>query len=114
MSATQNDDQAGAAVPTTDADERINLHAVLLAQEECGYTRDLVLSAYSAQKMAGRLRGINAITSVLIAGDSMDVRLGEWMRSGLVEAIHHLTQDGQRHLEDINDHAAKAEKAVTA
>lgn len=77
MSDKTNAAQAGAAVPTTDADGRLDLHAVFRLQEECGYTRDLVLDAYSAQRLTGRLRGITALTGVLMAGDSLEVSLGE-------------------------------------
>ena len=114
MSDKTNAAQAGAAVPTTDADGRLDLHAVFRLQEECGYTRDLVLDAYSAQRLTGRLRGITALTGVLMAGDSLEVSLGEWLHSGLVEAIHHLTLDSHRDQEAINDRANKAAKKVAA
>ena len=101
MSATQNDD-------------RLNLHDVYREQMQCGYTRDLILHPHGAATLAGRLRGIQAVGSVLLAGESLDANLGEWLRSGLIEAVLHLAGDAHSDLDALNDHAAKAEKGVTA
>ena len=99
---------------TTQDDDRLSLHDVYREQTQCGYVRDLVLPSHGAATLAGRLRGIKAVGSVLLAGEGLDVNLGEWLRSGLIEALLHLAEDAHSDLDALNDHAAKAEKAVTA
>lgn len=99
---------------TTQNDDRLSLHDVYREQMQCGYTRDLVLPFNRAANLAGRLRSIQAVGSVLLAGEGHDVALGEWLRSGLIEAVLHLAGDAHSDLDTLNDHAAKAEKAVTA
>ena len=96
MSATQNDD-------------RLSLHDVYREQMQCGYTRDLVLPSHGVATLAGRLRGIQAVGSVLLAGEGLDMNLGEWLRSGLIEAVLHLAGDAHSDLDALNDHAAKEE-----
>ena len=96
MSATQNDD-------------RLSLHDVHREQMQCGYTRDLVLPSHGVATLAGRLRGIKAVGSVLLAGESLDANLGEWLRSGLIEAVLHLAEDAHSDIDTFNDHAAKEE-----
>ncbi len=92
---------------TTQEDDRLDLHAVYRDQMQCGYTRDLVLPSHGAATLAGRLRGIKAVGSVLLAGEGLDVNLGEWLRSGLLEAVLHLTDDAYSDLESLNERAAK-------
>ena len=99
---------------TAQDDDRLSLHDVYREQMQCGYTRDLVLPSHGVATLAGRLRGIKAVGSVLLAGESLDMNLGEWFRSGLIEAVLHLAEDAHSDLDALNDHAAKAEKAVTA
>ena len=94
---------------------RLNLHDVYRKQKQCDYTRDLVLHSHSAAPLAGRLRGSQAVSSVVLAGEGLDVSLGEWLRSGLIEAIQHLAEDSYSDLETLKDHAdhaSKAEKGV--
>lgn len=93
--------------------ERIDLHDVYMEQLACGYDRDLLLPGYSAQSIASRLRSINAITAVLIAGDGQCADLGDWMRGGLLEAINALTEDATNILERVNNRVHKTDEGGT-
>ena len=89
-----------------DEGEKLNLHDAYHYAIKCGYTRDLRLHQYQAQQMASQLRGISSITAVLMT-DSLDVTLGDWMRMGLVEAVHALANDSASILEHANQMAEK-------
>ena len=79
----------GAPAPSSavEPDGPLDLHAVLRRNSACGFDHDLLLRAPNAQSLAAHLRGIRAIVAVLTTESGGDVDLGEWMRSGLVEAI---------------------------
>lgn len=82
----------------------VNLHAEYRQQSECGYVRDLVLSAREVQAVTSRLRGITAISALFIAaGDSETLKLGEWLEGGLNEAIHALAEDANSIFEWRNE-----------
>lgn len=87
----------------------LDLHDAYTKTAVCGYTRDLILDKHQAQAMAARLRGIACITAVLMT-EGTETELGEWMRGGLVEAVHALTSDTQDILERVNSRAEKEEK----
>lgn len=86
----------------------LNLHALYRQQSACGYTRSLTLHAAQAQQLTASLRGINAITAVLMAeSDDETLHLGNWLRAGLVEAVHSIAWSATNDLERINEHAHK-------
>lgn len=98
--------QAGVSVP--DESAPIDLHRLYQQQAACGYTRDLLLSCSTVQGITARLRGISAITAVLIAADdSESLCLGAWLSAGLIEAVHALASDAHCDIERINNRAAK-------
>ena len=104
---------AQASVSVSDESAPLNLHHLYQQQAACGYTRDLVLRAHQVQDLVSRLRGINAITAVLIAGDDTEqLHLGDWLRAGLTEAVGALAWDMTEHLERINERACKQEGAA--
>lgn len=101
----------GASAPVApvenDEPQPLNLHALYQQQAACGYTRDLVLRSTTAQGITARLRGISAITSILLASsDSETLHLGEWLQHGLIEAVSALAQDAHYDLEQVNESAA--------
>lgn len=111
MTNPKNAAQAGVSVSEESAP--LDLHRLYQQQAACGYTRDLVLNATQVQDLVTRLRGINAITAVLIAGDNTEqLHLGDWLRAGLTEAISALTWDMANDLERINERARKQEGAA--
>ena len=84
----------GAPAPTHCADDpaSIKLHTLYHSNLACNFNNDLTLRAHQAQSITGSLRGIQAITAVLIAtADEDAIDLGPWMRSGLIEAINTIT-----------------------
>lgn len=85
-----------------------NLHDLYLRNSACGYPEKTLLPLGSAAKVAARLRGINAVSAVLIAGsDEGDIELGAWMRGGLAEAIHALAEDAFNELERCKEWTEK-------
>ena len=93
----------------------LNLHDVYRTHAGCGYTRSLTLAPNQVQQLTARLRGINAIVGVLIAGSDTEVlHLGDWLRSGLVEAISSLSLDAANDIDRANEHAAKTAKGAAA
>ncbi len=100
----------GAPAPTPCAQESapLDLHALYHQQSACGYTRNLTLRATQAQQLTASLRGITAITAVLMAeSDDETLHLGNWLRAGLVEAVHSLAWSASNDLERINEHTHK-------
>jgi hypothetical protein len=95
---------------TTVDDARIDLHNVYQQLADCGYDRDLLLPRFAVQSIAARLRSINAISAILLAGESQYASLGCWMRGGLIEAVGVIAEDTQRILEERNEYAREAEK----
>lgn len=93
----------------------LNLHDVYRTHAGCDYTRSLTLAPIQVQQLTARLRGINAIVGVLIAGNDTEVlHLGDWLRSGLVEAISSLSLDAANDIDRANEHAAKTAKGAAA
>lgn len=104
----------GAPAPTPCADEpaSIQLHTLYHSNLACNFNNDLTLRAHQAQSITGSLRGIQAITAVLIAtADEDAIDLGPWMRSGLIEAINTITWAMSADLEKINERATNAQGA---
>lgn len=90
------------------ARQAMDMHAMYREQAAAGYTRDLTLRASEVQAVTARLRGMEAISAVLIAGlDNEALKLGAWMRGGLVEAMHALAADAYQVLERNDTSAQK-------
>ena len=103
---TMQNTMAGTAQPAPAENELrpLDLHGLYRQQAACGYTHGINLSSHQAQAIAARLRGITAITSLFIAAtDSEALTLGEWLRGGLVEAVHTLAWDVSRDMEEANN-----------
>lgn len=113
MSTKTNADLAGVSVPG-DEQSPLDLHDLYHQQEAAGYSRDLTLPSHVVQSLAQSLRGINAVTAVLIAGDNETLRLGDWLRGGLIEAANALSWSMSNDLERANEHAARAQKGGAA
>ncbi|MBA4263789.1 MAG: hypothetical protein C0453_01795 [Comamonadaceae bacterium] len=78
-----------------------DLHEAYQLAQECGFERDLILRSDQVQQIAARLRGISSISAVLIT-DTVDVKLGDYLRGGLVEAVNALANDTAEILEVVN------------
>ncbi len=106
MTTKKNADMAGASV--SDEPAPLDLHELYHQQSERGYTRTLTLYPCQVQSIAARLRGITAITAVLIAGDDSEtLELGSWIRPGLIEAVHALARNATSTLYSANESAIK-------
>lgn len=68
-------------------DTPLDLHDLHMRNSACGYERELTLPTYKAQSVAARLRGIRAISAVLITDSSPEIELGDYIHFGLIEAI---------------------------
>ena len=99
----------GAPAPssTVEPDGTLDLHAVNRRNAACGYDHDLLLPAFCVQSIAANLRGICAIAAALNTEGSGEVDFGEWMRSGLIEAIGILATDAGGTLASINERVQK-------
>lgn len=103
----------GASAPTP---AQLDLHRIYREQVACGYTHTLTLSPQQAQSLAARLRGIAAITGVLIAAstDYEDApTLGNWLQGGLLDALGSLAFDAQDDLELASELAAAQQTQAT-
>lgn len=106
MTNPKNAAQAGVSVSEESAP--LDLHRLYQQQAAGEYTRDLMLSRSTVQGITARLRGISAITAVLIAADDSEpLCLGAWLSAGLIEAVHALASDAHYDIERINNLAAK-------
>lgn len=77
--------------PLGHEDQPLDLHALYRMNADCGYTDRIDLPAHTASSIAASLRGIRAITAILLVATDTDVlTLGEWLQSGLVEAVDSL------------------------
>lgn len=85
----------------------LNLHDVCLEQRACGFDNGLHLLSHAVQTIATRVRGIQAISAVLLVDDSLDCTLGAHLRYGLVGAIHALASDTEADFEQANEAAMK-------
>lgn len=89
----------------------LDLHDLSQSLHAAGYNNALTLNPMQVQNMAASLRGIGAITAVLIAGNDTDeLKLGEWMRGGLIDAIDQLAFCIAADLEQANDRANTAQQ----
>lgn len=96
-------------------DVALDLHALYRRNATCGYSDDLTFSASEVQSMAARLRGVTAISSLLIATINREEFVAsESIQSGLVEAMHVLTADVQDSIEKRNNIAQEAKEAACA
>lgn len=96
----QQPDQCQEFVPT-------DLHDLYQRHARCGYATDLMLTQHQAQEVAARLRGIAAITGVLIACRDEEVKLGDYLRSGLHDALNALADDATAYIEEAATKAAR-------
>lgn len=97
------------AFTPTQTDDAVNLHEIYQQNSACGFNRALHLCTDDVQSITSRLRGIRAITALLIAtANSEAVDMSEWMRGGLVEAVHVLTGDAHTILERANERVEEA------
>ena len=91
----------------------LDLHSLYLRNFDCGYHNDLALPAYQVQGIARRLRGIKAITGILMAAaDREALSLGDNLEFGLVDALYALATDANADLESANEKALKEGGAV--
>ena len=112
MTNPKNAARAGVAAPSNEP-QPLNLHDVYRTQAACGYTHDLMIHAHQAQHIAARLRGITAISSILLAAsDTEAMHMSEWLHFGLMEAISELASDAARDIERENERAAKREEGA--
>lgn len=100
-----------AAIQTQD-DQPLDMHRLYRAQSGCGYDNTLTLLPGDVQAIASRLRGITALSAVLmVAGDSERLKLGDWLHGGLCDAMHALAEDAGEVLERYNNRINEAKKA---
>lgn len=86
-----------------DANAAVDLHALYRRAAVCGYGDALTFTGSNVQSIQARLRGITAVSAVLIAEvGSTDIDLGAWMRSGLVEAVHAMAVDASWEIDRLN------------
>ena len=91
-----------------------DLHAAVQAHAAAGFTRPLQLQSRQAASLARSLRGIDAVASVLSAETGEDCSdtaliLGDYLRSGLLEAIGAMATNAGELLEVINDQTKAAQ-----
>ena len=86
-------------------EQPVDVHAAYQSQAACGYDRTLSLVPGQVQGIASRLRGISAISALLIAAEGDQLKLSSWMRGGLQEALHDLAEDAHYVLERQNEFA---------
>ena len=89
----------------------ISLHAEYRHAVDCGFSdHPLELSGYTVKGIAMRLRGISAITAVLLADNAGDtdggVDLGNWLRHGLIDAAYSLANDAGSILHEADECAS--------
>ena len=94
-----------------------NLHAAAHAHTVAGFTHDLRLQSHQAANLARSLRGIEATARVLVAETGEDYSdsaliLGDYLRSGLIEAIVTMAASAGDLMDQVNDQAKAASKAA--
>lgn len=90
----------------------LNLHDLYLLQSDCDYHSAITLQACEVQSITRRMRGIRAITGILMAAADRDAfSLGDNLEFGLIDALFALATDADADLESAN---AKALKKVGA
>ena len=95
----------------------LNLHAAARASEAAGFTRPIQLQSHQMAHLARSLRGIDAVASVLSAETGDDCSdtaliLGDYLRSGLIEAIVTMAASAGDLMDQVNDQAKAASKAA--
>ena len=93
---------------THEEDAPLNLQEVYSLYSTCGYTNDVQMNEHEAARLAGRLRAICAVAGVLMTDNGTDAALGDYLRSGLTQAVHLLSLDSLCDLEKASDRTAKA------
>ena len=93
------------------------LHAAAHANTVAGFTHNLRLQSHQAAHLARSLRGIEAAARVLVAETGEDYSdtaliLGDYLRSGLAEAIVTMSANAGKLLDTLNDQAQAASKRV--
>ena len=93
----------------------LNLHAAARASEAAGFTRPIQLQSHQMAHLARSLRGIEAAARVLVAETGEDYSdtaliLGDYLRSGLAEAIVTMSANAGELLDTLNDQAQAASK----
>jgi hypothetical protein len=89
----------------------LDLHAEYADLFACGYDFKLTLHPHRVVNLVARLRGIDRISAILkTESEDGALKLGEWMRSGLVDAIHMLAHDSLVDFEKENERERKASK----
>jgi hypothetical protein len=88
----------------------ISLHAEYCHAVACGFSdHPLKLPSDTVKGIAMRLRGISAITAVLMADNAGDtdggVDLGNWLRHGLIDAAYSLASDAGSILHEADERA---------
>ncbi len=91
------------------------LHAAAHANTVAGFTHNLRLQSHQAAHLARSLRGIEAVARVLVAETGEDYSdtalvLGDYLRSGLVEAIVTMSANAGELLDTLNEQAQAASK----
>lgn len=99
-----------------DALPAFNLHTAAHANTVAGFTSPLRLQSHQAAQLASSLRGMEAIARVLVAvtgEDCSDTALivGDYLRSGLLEAIVSMAANAGEMLETLNNQAKAAQTA---
>ncbi|QXL83271.1 hypothetical protein [Comamonas sp. NLF-1-9] len=88
---TKRQTQAPANEPEAAGFEPLDLHEIYMAQAFGDFSAGVRLGAFDARRLAQRLRGIEAISAVLLAcGDDNRLRISARMLSGLADAVHAL------------------------
>ena len=92
-----------------------DLHAAAHANTTAGFTHSLRLQSHQAAHLARSLRGIEAAARVLVAETGEDYSdtaliLGDYLRSGLVEAIVTMSANAGELLDTLNEQAQAASK----
>ena len=111
------DKQAQAAIKSDNEAQAtpLNLHDMYRQQASCDFTRSLLLVPNTVESIAARLRGISAIGAVLTAAtDDESLVIGEWMHSGLLDALRSLAADANADLERANKRATNAAQKEAA
>ena len=94
-----------------------DLHAAAHANTTAGFTHSLRLQSHQAAHLARSLRGIEAAARVLVAETGEDYSdtaliLGDYLRSGLIEAIVTMAASAGDLMDQVNDQAKAASQAA--
>ena len=92
----------------------LDLHAAANASEAAGFNHTIQLQRHQAAHLARSLRGIDAVNRILISETGDDCSdtaliLGDYLRSGLLEAIGAMATNAGELLEVINDQTKAAQ-----